>query len=209
MNRILSLAALVVAAFAAGGCATCCQVWNHAEAKPADIGASARLGLLSASLADQLLLNSDLSRIAESRIAVATFSNLPTLAEADKIGLAMEERMTHEMQTRGFRVVDYKVTGKLRISERGDFLHSRHMADLKRDYGIAYFLTGVIENSVEGFVIHARLIDSANNNVVSSAQGFLAAGDGARLLRDFKLSDAPRIIIDMPAPAKPAKTASR
>lgn len=175
--------------------------WSPAR-KIEDGSASARLNQLASLLADQLTHNRDLKNVSDSRIAIATFANMPSLVESDKIGLAIEERMTHEMQTRGFRIVDYKMTGNLKVTERGDFVYSRHVADLRRDYNINYFLAGVIENSVDGFVIHARLVDAASNLVVSSAQAFLAARDASRLLRDFQLSDMPKIIIEKPLPAK-------
>ena len=164
--------------------------------------ASARLNQLASLMADQLTNNRDLKNVSDSRIAIATFASMPSLVESDKIGLDIEERMIHEMQTRGFRIVDYKLTGSLKITEHGDFVYSRHVADLRRDYNINYFLTGVIENSADGFVIHARLVDAQSNLVVSSAQAFLGARDASRLLRDFQMSDMPKIIIDKPLPPK-------
>jgi TolB-like protein len=175
--------------------------WSPAR-KIEDGSASARLNQLTSFLADQLTHNRDLKNVSDSRIAIATFANMPSLVESDKIGLAIEERMTHEMQTRGFRIVDYKLTGSLKITERGDFVYSRHVADLRRDYNINYFLAGVIENSVDGFVIHARLVDAASNIVVSSGQAFLGSRDASRLLRDFQISDQPKIIIEKYVPAK-------
>lgn len=162
---------------------------------------SARLNQLSAFLADQLTHNRTIKNIADSKIAVASFVSLQALNETDKVGVALEERLMHEMQTRGFNVVDYRVTGNLKIRNAGDFVYSRNVGDLKQQYSVNYFLAGVIENNADGYVIHARMIDASNNLLVSSAQAFLNGRDAKRILGDFKATEGPVVVVDKPIPA--------
>lgn len=147
---------------------------------------TARFNQLAAFLADQLTHNRAIKNISDSRIAVASFVTLPTLTETDKVGLALEERFMHEMQSRGFRIVDYKITGSLKIRPTGDFVYSRSVGELRSEHNIHYFLAGVIESSSDGYVIHARLVDASNSLVVSSAQAFLNGRDALRILGDFR-----------------------
>jgi TolB-like protein len=116
---------------------------------------------------------------------------MPALNETDKVGLALEERLMHEMQSRGFRIVDYKITGTLKIRPTGDFVYSRNVSELKNEYNIHYFLAGVIESNADGYVIHARLVDATNNLLVSSAQAFLNGRDATRILGDFRPMPVP------------------
>jgi TolB-like protein len=147
---------------------------------------TARFNQLAAFVADQLTHNWAIKNISGSRIAVTSFVALQTLGETDKVGLALEERMMHEMQSRGFSIVDYKITGSLKIRETGDFIYSRTVGELRNEYNVHYFLTGVIESSADGYVVHARLVDASNNLLVSSAQAFLNGPDAIRILGDFR-----------------------
>lgn len=147
---------------------------------------TARFNQLAAFLADQLTHNRGITNLSESRIAVASFVSLPALNETDKVGIALEERLMHEMQTRGFRVVDYKVTGSLKIRQTGDFVYSRNVGELRNEHNVHYLLAGVIEINADGYVIHARLVDASNNLLVSSAQAFLTGRDALRVLGDFR-----------------------
>lgn len=162
--------------------------------------ASARFNQVAAFLADQLTQNRDLKNIHDSRIAVTSFANMMDLKDASKVGLALEERLMNEMQIRGFRVIDYKVMGSLRVRQNGDFAYSRNVEDLKNEFNIHYILTGVIESNLDGFVIHARLVDAKNNVQMSSAQAFVPGRDVAKLSGDYKGDDVPRVIIEKPTP---------
>lgn len=151
-----------------------------------DATSTARLNQLSAFLADQLTHNRTVQNLSDGRIAIASFVTLPSLNETDKVGLALEERLMHEMQSRGFRIVDYKISGNLKIREAGDFAYSRNVGELRNEHNVHYLLTGVIENSADGYAIHARLVDASDNLLVSSAQAFLDGRDALRILGDFR-----------------------
>ena len=70
--------------------------------------ASNTLNQVSSFLATQLARNRDIKNVSDSRIAVASFVNMTSLDETDKLGMTLAENLMHEMYVRGFGVVDFK-----------------------------------------------------------------------------------------------------
>ncbi len=146
--------------------------------------ASATLNQVSTFLANQLANNRDLKNVSDSRIAVASFVSLDNLEETNKLGMELAENMMHEMHVRGFGVVDFKTRETLKVRTNGDFVFSRDINELKKQYNIHYFLSGTISRNVDGAVINARLVQADTSLIVSTAQGFLANRDLQRILSE-------------------------
>lgn len=146
--------------------------------------ASATLNQVSTFLANQLANNRDIKNVSDSRIAVASFVNLDNLDETNKLGMELAENLMHEMHVRGFGVVDFKTREALKVKANGDFVFSRDINELRKQYNIHYFLSGTISRNVDGAVINARLVQADTSLVVSTAQGFLAARDLQRILSE-------------------------
>lgn len=159
---------------------------------------SARLNQVAAFLADQLAHNRDLLNLNDSRIAVTTFVVLPDLQTTSKVWLALEERLMNEMQLRGFKVVDYKLMNQLSVKPQGDFIYSRNVETLRKEFNLHYFLAGTVEDNADGFVINARLVSAKDNLQVSSAQAYIPGRDVARLASHYRGEDIPRQIVDKP-----------
>lgn len=159
---------------------------------------SARLNQLTSFLADQLTHNRDLKNLSDSTVAITSFVHLPELKDTSKLGIALQERLMHELQVRGFRVMDFKVMSTLKVAPNGDFVYSRNVQDLRREVNVNYFLTGVVENNSDGFVLHARLIDARSGIQVSSAQAFVPGRDVARLTGEYKPEGVPTVVVNKP-----------
>ena len=98
--------------------------------------------------------------------------------------MELAENMMHEMHVRGFGVVDFKTRETLKVKTSGDFVFSRDINELKKQYNIHYFLSGTISRNVDGAVINARLVQADTSLIVSTAQGFLANRDLQRILSE-------------------------
>jgi len=83
------------------------------------------------------------------------------------------ENMIHEMQVRGYRILDYKVMPVIKITSEGDFAITRNIAKLKKKHLINYVLTGTIIEMYNGMVLNVRIVDLSSNLVLSSAQAFI------------------------------------
>ncbi|MEY4593541.1 MAG: hypothetical protein RIR18_2436 [Pseudomonadota bacterium] len=162
---------------------------------------SATLGELTNLLASQLANNRNVKNMAESRIAIASFVDIDNLGQTSLLGIQLAENLMHEMHVRGFAVVDFKTRDALKVVKNGDFVFSRDLADLKKEYRIHYFLSGTITLNADGAVINARLIDAESSLISSTAQGFLSKRDLHRILNGEK------IMVESPAipPVQPSR----
>jgi TolB-like protein len=109
-----------------------------------------------------------------SPIAVASFVQFDsTLTRSDILGNQMAESFIHELQQYGMPVVDYKVTGAIRITPRGDFAFSRDVRELATDQAIGYILTGTIIRAKGGVIVNARIVGLTSKVVVASTKTFI------------------------------------
>ncbi len=124
-------------------------------------------------IADQLAQNKDFKNIKDTPIAVTSIVNLENYKETDKVGNVIEENLIHEMQVRGFKVVDYKTMPTIKIGKHGDYAFSRLLYELRKEQHINYVLAGTYTKYSNGIAVNCRLIDLKNNVVVSTAQTFI------------------------------------
>lgn len=107
-------------------------------------------------------------------IAVASFVQFDsTLARTSVLGNQLAEVFIHELQAFNLPVVDYKVTGAIRITPRGDFAFSRDVTELANDQAIGYILSGTIIHKNDGVVINARIVGLTSKRVVATAETFI------------------------------------
>lgn len=107
-------------------------------------------------------------------IAVASFVHFDsTLSRTNVLGNQLAETFVHELQEFGLPVVDYKVTGAIRITPRGDFAFSRDVAELAEKQSIGYILSGTIIQKDDGVVVNARIVGLTSKRVVASAKAYI------------------------------------
>ena len=158
--------------------------------------ASNTLNQVSGFLASQLAQNRDIKNVSDSRIAVASFVNMTSLDETDKLGLTLAENLMHEMYIRGFGVVDFKSRDYIKVRSNGDFVFSRDVAELRRNHNIHYFLAGTIARNGDGVVINARLIQADSGIIVSSGQAFLNNRDLNYILNDASRGPVEKVVVE-------------
>jgi TolB-like protein len=129
-------------------------------------------------LADQLTQNRDIKNLAETHFAVASIVALDDVSHTNKIGFLLQEHLLHELQTRGFKVVDFKLmSDQIQVTKDGDFAFSRDVKRLKKSYDVAQVVSGSYSFQAEGIVFNLRAIDTKTGVISTTAQGYLGRSD--------------------------------
>ena len=129
-----------------------------------------KINSLVSDLTEQLTSNRNFKNISDNRIAVTSFVALNDFSKATKIGNIISEDLLHELQVRGYTVVDFKTMDTISVKESGDFIFSRDTEKLRKKYNINLVLSGTCTNYKKGTVVNARIIDMTDHSIVSSAQ---------------------------------------
>lgn len=107
-------------------------------------------------------------------IAVTSFVEFDDSLERSTIlGNQLAEDFMAEARKQGLAVVDFKQTGKIRVTRHGDFSFSRNADALNDKLKPEYILSGVVRYGAEHVKINARLVSVADNQVVASSDGQL------------------------------------
>ncbi|EGQ8493113.1 FlgO family outer membrane protein [Vibrio cholerae] len=126
------------------------------------------------SLTEDLML-SNTSISARTPIAVTSFVDLQNMDATNWLGNTVSEGFIHQFQRRGFKVVDFKTTGSIQVTQQGDFAFSRDWKNLSSEQEVQYVLTGTMLRQEGGVIVNARVVGMHSRIVVASAQGFLPA----------------------------------
>ncbi|MEA1917546.1 MAG: FlgO family outer membrane protein [Campylobacterota bacterium] len=122
------------------------------------------------SMSDQLTQNKDIDNISGTHIAITSFVNIDNFDKTSKLGNIVTENLIHEMQIRGYKIIDYKTRKGIKIDKQGDFIFSRDIKNLTQSLKINYVLSGTCTNYMGGIVINARIVDLKTHLVLSTAQ---------------------------------------
>ncbi|MDN3614379.1 MAG: FlgO family outer membrane protein [Vibrio gallaecicus] len=121
------------------------------------------------------LMISNTSVSARTPIAVTSFVDLQNMDATNWLGNSVSEGFIHQFQRRGFKVIDFKTTGSIQVTQQGDFAISRDWKDLAQEQDVQYVLTGTMLRQEGGVLVNARVVGMQTRVVVASAQGFLPA----------------------------------
>jgi len=121
------------------------------------------------------LMVSNTSVSARTPIAVTSFVDLQSMDATNWLGNSVSEGFIHQFQRRGFKVVDFKTTGSIQVTQQGDFAFSRDWKDLAQEQEIQYILTGTMLRQEGGGLVNARVVGMQSRVVVATAQGFFPA----------------------------------
>jgi len=123
-------------------------------------------------MADQLLA-SELNHGKNLPVAITSLANLDDLNNTNWLGQTVSESFIHELQIRHVPVIDYKVTGTIKVMNGGDFVMSRNWQELNKQVPVSRVLTGTMSRTDEGVMLNARIIDMNSGLVEASAVGFV------------------------------------
>lgn len=132
-----------------------------------------KLNRMVSDMADRLFVTKVPGNNVLRPIAVASFVDLKTLDTTNALGEQLAEDFIHELHRRGEVVLDYKVTGHIRVTPDGDFTMSREWTELSKRIPAARILTGTMSKNKMGVVLNMRVINMRNRMVEATAQGFV------------------------------------
>jgi len=121
------------------------------------------------------LIKSNTSVTAKTPIAVTSFVDLQSMDTTNWLGNSVSEGFIHQFQERGFKVIDFKTTGSIQVTQQGDFAFSRNWKNLAEKQNVQYVLTGTMLRQEGGVLFNARVVGMQSRVVVATAQGFLPA----------------------------------
>ncbi|MBC7002003.1 hypothetical protein BIZ37_05500 [Photobacterium sp. BZF1] len=125
-------------------------------------------------MADKLIASNQYLT-ARTPLAVTSFVDLQDMDETNWLGNSVSEGLIYQMQQRGYTVVDYKITGGIKVTPDGDFALSRDWQQLSSEQPVDYVLAGTMLRQSAGVLVNARIIGIRSRVVIASAQGFLPA----------------------------------
>ena len=125
-------------------------------------------------LATQITQNKNFINIEAATIAITSFVCLDNFETSYKVGNILSENLIHEMQVRGYSIIDFKTMENIKVGAKGDFLFTRDLTKLRKTLNIDYALTGTYSQYQNGIVVNARIIDLKTHIILSSAQIFLS-----------------------------------
>lgn len=132
------------------------------------------LNQIASTIADQLGQNKDFPDLKNTPIGVTSIVNLENFSEITKTTNVVTENLIHEMQIRGYKVIDFKAMPTIKIgSNGGDYVFSRDLGDLRTKQNISYALSGTYSYQKGGLVLNCRIVNLENNVVLASAQAFI------------------------------------
>ncbi|WP_104028089.1 FlgO family outer membrane protein [Vibrio jasicida] len=126
------------------------------------------------SMTEELMV-SNVAVSSRTPIAITSFVDLQSMDATNWLGNSVSEGFIHQFQRRGFKVVDFKTTGNIQVTQQGDFALSRDWQDLAQAQEIQYVLTGTMLRQEGGVLVNARVVGMQSRIVVATAQGFLPA----------------------------------
>lgn len=120
-------------------------------------------------LADQLLTNMDVD-IKKYPVIVTTFVNLDNFKETSSLGRLLKENLVHELQVRGWKVIDINYMPKIKINKYGEFVLTRDMRKLTKKYKVSSILVGTYAIADNALIVNARIINAKNGLIISTGQ---------------------------------------
>ena len=120
-------------------------------------------------LADQLLRNMDVDQ-GKYPVIVTTFVNLNNFKETSDLGRLLKENLIHELQVRGWKVVDINYMPKIKVNKNGEFVLTRDMRKLAKKYKVSSILVGTYAIVDNALIVNARVINAKNGIVISTGQ---------------------------------------
>jgi TolB-like protein len=142
-------------------------------------------------LAYQMLASSSFVN-AKTPVAVASFVDLKNLESTNWLGNQLAESFVHELQRHGLVVIDYKTTGHIRVTKKGDFVFSRDWQELPERQIIDYVVSGTMVEQKDGILVNARMIGIQSKVIVATAQSFIPTwvlGDDMSHSEKVKMKD--------------------
>lgn len=120
-------------------------------------------------MADQFERNLD-KEILREPVIVLPFFELDRAGKTSELGELMAENLMHELQVRGWKVLDVNLVNDILADSDGEFVFRDDMVKVSKFYDIGSAVRGTYSVTVDRIVANARVVDVNSGIVVSSGQ---------------------------------------
>ncbi|MFZ9765058.1 MAG: FlgO family outer membrane protein [Burkholderiaceae bacterium] len=172
--------ALVFSSLYLAGCAAVAQqpapAPAPAAAAPAPVPVRAAPVLSEAEVFQQAVaelagqLNQNMGRRAGQVFILTSFSDLNRLQESSHLGQLLSENLIHELQVRGWDLVELRLANAVSVNSAGEFGLSREHRRLKEQFQASGIITGTYSLAGRYVMVNARVMNYETGAVVSTAQ---------------------------------------
>ncbi|MCC5855709.1 MAG: hypothetical protein JJU10_08535 [Idiomarina sp.] len=105
------------------------------------------------------------------RVAITSLTWLDSgLNQTSILGHQLQEELAVELHRLDLTVVEYKLTGAIRVTPDGDFALSRNYLELPELQHVDFILAGTLLQHDDGVVVNARLIDTQSRAIAATAR---------------------------------------
>lgn len=115
-------------------------------------------------------LNQNMGRRAGQVFILTSFSDLNKISESSHLGQLISENLIHELQTRGWDLVELRLANAISVNGSGEFGLSREHRRLKEQFQASGIITGTYSLAGRYVMVNARVMNYETGSVVSSAQ---------------------------------------
>jgi TolB-like protein len=120
-------------------------------------------------LAHHLMKNINITQW-QSAIVIASFVKFDDqLKESNPLGNLISENLLGQIQQYGVPVVDLHMKGWMEVTPTGDYVFSRDADEIMVGEMAKYVLAGVMIPNERGVMINARIVEFANQRIISTA----------------------------------------
>jgi TolB-like protein len=115
-------------------------------------------------------LNQNMGRRAGQVFILTSFSDLNRLQESSHLGQLLSENLIHELQVRGWDLVELRLANAVSVNSAGEFGLSREHRRLKEQFQASGIITGTYSLAGRYVMVNARVMNYETGAVVSTAQ---------------------------------------
>ncbi|MGY5449780.1 FlgO family outer membrane protein [Agarivorans sp. MS3-6] len=125
-------------------------------------------------------LTDDIELSASDSVAISTVVDLDNLQSSDSFGRQVAEAMFAALSNEGINTIEPRLTGRFQMDPGfGEFSLSRDAELLREQMQITYVVVGSFQRTGSGRHVNLRLVELANQAVVSAAYQFFPNSAGA------------------------------
>jgi len=123
-------------------------------------------------MSDQLLYNFP-KRYRNETIALTSIVDLNDHSLTNWLGQTISEQFFHELHIRKLRIIDFKLTGDIQLTQNGEFALTRDWKKLNKNLDVQRILAGTMSRNEEGMIINVRIVNTENNIVEATSSAFI------------------------------------
>ncbi|MBF0358354.1 MAG: hypothetical protein HQL70_07075 [Magnetococcales bacterium] len=133
-------------------------------------GSNEQLITASHKAANELIRHSKNKILPEDILLASTFVDVNNLAKSSQLGRTVTELVVSGLTQKGYTVKEIKLRkdGGFKVRKNGEFVLSRQVHEISRDFKARFVLTGTYSTSIDFVFMTVRIVRIIDNTIISS-----------------------------------------